>query len=116
MTLQQMYSKYIDRYSNSDYEWVQYISDHYSKLMDKAQTIPLDIVVHNTMRYRLNDFLRENNYPVSIAWIVLMLNKLNSENEFVNLNKLIVPDMSQLEKLKEEFNNIQSHKKSIKTQ
>lgn len=114
MALQEIYMRYLDQYSNNNFEWVQYVHDHLNLIKQKAIPIEIDIFKSNELQYRLNDFLRENNYPISIGWIVVLINQLPSENNFVGLSNLYVPDMAHLSYLRETFNTVMSNQKSVR--
>lgn len=114
MALQEIYNRYLDQYSNIDPDWVQFVHDHQRLIKRRAVPIEINIFKSNELQYRLTEFLKENNYPLSISWIVALINQLPSEYNFVGLTHLYVPDMSHLARLRETFNTVMSNQKSIR--
>ena len=108
-----VYASLLSSYSNYDIEWVQFVRDHYYHIKRKATIVELNPFKHNSMRYRLADFLSENNVPKEMAWIVLMINQLESEAKFCDLNIMLLPDVTDIKELREIFDNQRSHKRRI---
>ena len=111
--LHNLFAKYYTKFSNDNYEWVHFVRDHYNRLRSKAVYIALNPYQMNVMYYRLNDFLEEYNVPCEADWIVLMLNQLQSEKDFKNLKWMFLPDMTDLQELRDEFDTVDAHARSI---
>lgn len=112
--LHTLYRKFVTKYSNDNFEWVQYVRDHYKRLRSKAYFVDIDQFKMNSLHYRLEDFLSEHNVPIEVNWIVLYLNQLNSEADFIHLTALFLPDMEDLEAMREEFDTVDAHTKSVR--
>ena len=65
------------------------------------------------MKYRLADFLADNNIPISMSWIVLYINQLGSDMEFRDITVMLLPDVFEIKYLRDVFDTIQSHKKRV---
>lgn len=89
--------------SNTDADWVHFVKDNYKLLVETGGWLSLDKFKHNSMKYRLEDFLREEFIDPSIAWIILLINQLGSNIDFVNLDRLLVPDIKVLRRLREQY-------------
>ena len=102
-------------YSSSDQEWVQFIRDHFRIIRSTATNVELDVYQHNSMQYRLSEWLdTELHYPYSVTWIVLLINQLKSEEEFRNLTTILIPEMGVITKLYREFKNLRSQRNNLK--
>lgn len=112
-SLHSAYASLLSSYSNYDLEWVQFVKDHFYHIKRKATLVELDPFKHNSLKYRMADFLAENNIPTEMAWIVLFINQLGSDNDFHDINVMLVPDVSDIKHLREVFNTIRSHKKRV---
>ena len=112
-SLHSAYASILSSYSNYDREWVQFIKDHYYHIKSKSTLVELNPYKHNTYHYRVTDFLKDNNIPVEMAWIVLFINQLGSDAEFIDLNLMIIPDVTDIKALRDTFDTIQSHKKRV---
>ena len=113
ISLHSMYRSKLSSYSNYDLDWVQFIRDHYEHLKKKSVAVQLNPFRHDSLKYRLTDFLADNNIPREMGWIILMINQLGSENDFSDLNILLIPDTSDIIHLRDVFDTVQSHKKRI---
>lgn len=106
-TLKEMYEMQADQYCSEDQNWVQFVRDHFLYIRQTAQTIYLDVYRHNTMKYRLEDFLQDQlNMPKSCAWIVLMINQLGTNVDFRDLKSILVPDMRVIQWLTERYRTV----------
>lgn len=103
MALRDAYQNLNTDLSNNDADWVEYIRDHYTTIVNTGGWIALDKFKHNTMKYRLEDFLQEEGMDTSIAWIILLINQLGSNINFINLTKLLLPDMKVIRRLREQY-------------
>lgn len=98
---------------NSDIEWVQYVTDHYRELQASAVTVevlPTDMELY---RFRLSDWLSDRGYAKRLAWIVMLLNNIKSDREFVGFQQLRIPDSSQISQLRAQFNTFIAAKKQL---
>ena len=111
--LHSLFSKYYTKFSNDNYDWVHFVRDHFKRLRLKAVFITINPYQMHEMHYRLNDFLREYNIPVEADWIVLMLNQMQSEKDFDHLTWMYLPDMTDLQELREEFDTVDAHIRSV---
>lgn len=112
-SLHTAYATLLSSYSNYDLEWVQFIRDHFYHIKQKSTVVELDPFRHNSMKYRLADFLADNNIPTEMAWIVLFINQLGSDADFHDVTFMILPDVTDIKHLREVFDTVQSHKKRV---
>ena len=113
-SLHSMYNSLLSSYSNPDLDWVQFIRDHYLHIKSKSTVVQLNPFRHHSLKYRLTDFLIDNNIPREMGWIVLMVNQMGSENEFCDMNVMMIPDTSDIAHLRDVFDTVQSHKKRVR--
>lgn len=112
-TLHSAYASILSSYSNHDIEWVQFIKDHFYHIKSRSTLVELNPFRHNSLKYRLADFLQENNIPIEMGWIVLYINQLGSDAEFCDLTYMFIPDVTDIQHLRNVFDTIQSHKKRV---
>ena len=112
-SLHTAYNTILSSYSNYDLEWVQFIKDHFYHIKRRSSVVELDPYKHNSMKYRLADFLADNNIPTEMGWIVLFINQLGSDVDFRDITVMILPDVSDIKRLRDVFDTIQSHKKRV---
>jgi len=112
--LHSLFKSYFSKFSNDDYDWVHYLSDYYPRLRKKSVMISLNPFRLNTYRYRLTDFLSEHNIPKEADWIVLLINQMGSEAEFVNRKWLLLPDMSDIELIRTEYDTVRAHAEQMR--
>ena len=112
--LHNLFQRYYTKFSNDNYEWVHFLHDHFKRIRLKATYIEINPYQMHEMHYRLNDFLAEYNIPQEADWIVLLINQLQSEKDFKNLTWIYLPDMTDIEELREEFDTVDAHARSIR--
>lgn len=115
MSLKEIYQSQITAYSNQDLEWVQYVRDHFAVLVKSAVKQTLEPYQHYAMTYRLEDWLGEQNIPKEMAWIVLYINQLSDASDFKELTEIMIPNLTLLEQLKQQFKTVQSQKKAVQS-
>lgn len=112
-SLHTAYASILSSYSNYDLEWVQFVKDHFYHIKRNSTVVELDPYRHNSMKYRLADFLADNNIPIEMSWIVLFVNQLGSDMEFRDISVMILPDVSDIKHLREVFDTVQAHKQRV---
>lgn len=108
MSLIDEYLSLGNNFSNNNADWVQFVTDHLTRIRRNSNWLELDADRHNTMRYRLEDFLKEQYIDTNLTWLILILNQLGSNKEFVNLSRLLIPDMDYMNRLKKQYISISS--------
>lgn len=88
-----------NRYNASDPNWRQYVIDHRQLILNNSTDIPVDPNLMNTYTYRIRDFLTKINTDPAIDWIVLYINQLFTNENFVDVKKLFIPSVSFIDKL-----------------
>ena len=107
--LKQIYEEQIDQYCSEDQNWVQFVRDHFLYIRNSAQTTSLDAYRHNTMKYRLEDFLVDQmNIPRSCAWIVLLINQLGTNVDFRELKSILIPDIRVIQWLVDRYTTVKA--------
>lgn len=84
--------------------WRQYVKDHYAELKAQAS---IEYITPNDMRkyaYSIGAYLKEKGHPVSIGWIVLWLNQVES---ILHLDQdtiaLMIPNHNQLVQMRQQY-------------
>ena len=113
-TLREMFEEQVDQYSSEDQNWVQFVRDHFQYLRNTAQETALDVYRHNTMKYRLEDFLEDQlKMPRSTAWIVLLINQMNSNIDFRELSSILIPDMHVIQYLRNTYDTVKANQDNM---
>lgn len=97
-TIAEINTRY-NRYNASDPNWRQYVLDHRKHILEKSTLIAVDPNLMNTYTYRIRDFLTKINTDASVDWIVLYINQLFVNDNFVDIAKLYIPDIGYIDKL-----------------
>lgn len=111
-TLKLIYQSNDTDYSNNDLGWVQFVRDHYTYLRNKSTPKIMSSVDMSITKYRIHEILAEMGMSPSVIWIVLLINQLPSENDFVDLTAILIPDMATIEQLHSTYNSIKSNTSS----
>ena len=114
MGLREAYLGLMTDMGNQDADWVHYVRDNYQMIVDTSRWMYLDKFKHNTMRHRIEDFLRDEFLDADITWIIFLINQIGSNADFINLDRLLVPDMDVLKKLRQQFVSIRSNFKQVR--
>ena len=98
---------------NSDVEWVQFVTDHYRELQASATTVEVSLTDMELYRFRLSDWLSDRGYTKRLAWIVMLLNNIKSDQEFVGFQQLRIPDANYISQLRAQYNTFSAAKKKL---
>ncbi len=99
-----------DELSNADIDWVQYVKDHRSTLMDSSIKITVPANIMFTNRYRMGALLVALGHRPNIAWVVMWLNQLRDNNDIDALDDLIVPNLERLRSLHQQYKSFKAKK------
>jgi hypothetical protein len=87
--------------------WRQFILDHLDFIARRSQTKEIPAEMMNLYRYDLDRFLKQEcSRNEDIAWIVLLINDLPSDFEFVGVRFLIVPTDDLISSLFHSFSSL----------
>lgn len=101
-----------DDYYPNDNEWVLFVKDHKEVILKESTTVEIDASIMNINRYSVEPFLREHNLPVSISWIVVWINQLDSAMNFNStIDTLVVPDHATIRRLKKSYIDVKTYRK-----
>lgn len=98
-----------NKFGNHDQKWVQYVRDHRQFLLKAsvARTITSeDMFIY---QYRLADYLRKLHQDPSSTWIVMYLNQIDSDVNFMNLTSILVPDITELSNMYAQYETFASN-------
>jgi hypothetical protein len=113
-TLRELFEEQVDQYCSEDQNWVQFVRDHFQYLRNTAQEVTLDVYRHNTMKYRLEDFLEDQlKMYRSTAWIVLLINQMNSNVDFREMSSILIPDMRVIQYLRNTYNTVKANQENM---
>lgn len=88
---------------DTDPEWLLFIKDHRQQILEDSTIVYLDGNTIGRYEYKLRWFLEDNKINTDLIWIILELNNVKMETEFVNLDKLYIPDRSMLIMLRKQY-------------
>ncbi len=93
----------VNPFDNLDPDWVQYVKDHRSVLMETSviKSVPANAMF--TYRYRMPTLLNKLGSDSSITWIVMWLNQLKTNADVVNLTELTLPTIDTVKSLYQSF-------------
>jgi len=114
MSLEKMYESLTTAYSNDDADWVHYVRDNLHVIMATSEWMELDPFKHNSMKYRLEDFMLEERLSPSIAWILLLINQLGSNLDFIGLTRLRIPDITTIKELRSQYVSVRSNYNEVR--
>lgn len=101
-----------DDYYPNDKDWVLFVKDRRSTILEEATIIQVDASSMGIYKYSVEALLKENNIPVSAAWILIWINQLDSAMNFnESISELIVPAHATIRKLKKEFIDVRTYQK-----
>lgn len=106
MSLLETYKSRISNYGSQDADWVHFVRDNQQAIIDSSTWYELDPYKLNTLKYRLEDFLVEENILTSVAWIVIMINQLGSNADFIGLSRIRLPNMDFISELRTQYNSL----------
>lgn len=101
-------------YANDDLDWVRFVHDHYDVIFADCKVEPLEHHTHYWEKYRLVDYLREKGYDPNIAWIVMMVNQMESEMDFHDMESILIPQMVTLRGVWRSFLQYRAHVNAIR--
>lgn len=85
--------------------WRQYIKDHFNEIKEKSITIAVDPNDARKYCYSVEAYLKSIDVPISTAWIILMLNQLESTLHFdKDIQSILIPDFDQLRQYRTQYN------------
>lgn len=103
MSMLQMLESSIDELSDTNKEWMLFVQDHRRFILQNAKTTELTMDEMFTYEYRPEDFLKDRNLPLSMLWIFLWINQLSNAMQFPTIKNIIIPDVSHLYDLRNEY-------------
>jgi hypothetical protein len=107
-TLAERIKENVSPLENTDLEWVAFVKDHRSFIMDGIKTVPLDAGEMHFSRHRCSTLLHRMGYDGALAWIVLWLNQIDNNRDFTEISKLKIPESGVIEGLRAQFDTYQS--------
>ena len=88
---------------DTDPEWLLFIKDHRKQILEESTVVYLTGSQMGRYEYHLRWFLEDNKINTDLIWIILELNNVKMETEFVNIDKLYIPDRSMLINLRKQY-------------
>lgn len=95
-------------YYSQDVEWVLFVKDHRSEILKNSAQYFITYNDQNTYKYRLYSYLVETNINVELLWIILWLNQLDTEMDFVNVDSLFIPSDKYIGELYQQYRSCKS--------
>ena len=86
----------ITKINDVDPNWRHFLKDYHSKILSTCTTIELSDYHSRVYEFRLRDMLRENQIPVDLTWVIIWINNLESEYNFSNITKILLPNYQEL--------------------
>ena len=108
MNLSANLKKLIGDYGQTDPEWVQFIYDHRTYLLQNSTVVTLSQEDSYIYRYRPEAYFHKTDIDISKVWITLWLNQLTDICSFKGIETLHVPSDSVVSILKQTYENYRS--------
>jgi hypothetical protein len=88
---------------NTDPAWIKYVKDHRGVILESVvvQTIPPEKMHPN--KYRCSSLLHELGYDEALSWIVIWLNQIDNNRNFIDLVSIKIPDIETIKTLRAQF-------------
>lgn len=106
MALHPLIKDYDESIGDTGYSWFLFIQDLLPDIRKRSTTIELSAYQKNIYRYRLMELLLDLRLNKAMLPIVLWLNGLRSEQEFNDIELLVIPDAGYLQTLRRYYDNL----------
>ena len=106
MALHPLIKDYDESIGDTSYSWFLFIQDLLPDIRKQSTTIELSAYQKNIYRYRLMELLLDLRLNKAMLPIVLWLNGLRSEQEFNDIELLVIPDAGYLQTLRRYYDNL----------
>ena len=103
MSLAEDFASMNNKINDQDTAWRHFLKDFKSNILATAKQVQLTPFQQRIYKYRLRDYLRENNLPVDLTWIIIWLNQMETELNFFKKASLIIPDYQTIVKIRNMF-------------
>lgn len=104
MSLATILSQRVTELASSAPAWRHFLKDFKASLLEGCMEIPISDYQKQIYAFRLMDFLRDNNIPIELLWIVVWLNGYENELNFVNKDTIKIPNLSEVNRIRGLFN------------
>lgn len=103
MDLRDLLRKKQSDMDDNDPAWAQFIKDHRDEIVAKATRRRLTPDAMNVVKYDLRRYLRSIRYNENLYWIVLYINTIDSDADFIKISDILVPNETQISDLRNIF-------------
>ena len=91
MTVVDMLNSSVDELSDTSQEWLLFVQDHRKFILENSSTVTLTNDDMFRYEYRPEEYMKDNNLPLSMLWIFLWINQLTNAMQFPTIKTLVVP-------------------------
>lgn len=95
-------------YSFLDREWEIFVIDHKDIIKANSRTYTLSADVMSLHKYNLERWLRYETIPQELISIVLFINDIDTNMNFINITDILVPDLSYIISLYTQYQTTKS--------
>lgn len=103
MSVVEMLDSSVDELADTAQEWVLFVQDHRRFILKNSTTVNLSVDEMFRYQYRPEEYLKDNNLPLSILWIFLWINQLSNSMQFPTIKSLVIPKPKYLYELRNEY-------------
>lgn len=89
--------------ASSDAQWRHFLKDFRTKLIETGTYVYITAYDERVFRYRLKDYLLKISVPPDLSWIIIWLNNLETELNFVGVEKLVIPNYQEVARIRKLF-------------
>lgn len=101
-------------FNMEDLEFRLYLQDSYHDLINNCTITYLNADDQAEFQYRPRYFLYSKGHPVGGDWVFLWLNGFTGPMDFVNVNKVYIPNWKQLEQMYQRYRTLRTRYKKAK--
>lgn len=87
------------KYLDDGGAWRLFVIDHIAAIQNTSRVVYPDATVIFKYRYDVRRYLRYNSVTEDLAWIFILINRLNSERDFDVVQPYYVPIESEIDEL-----------------
>lgn len=98
-TLTDTLYKNINRLSNNDADWVNFVDNYTEQIQENATQLTITPAIIDRYKNKFYHLMRDNYCPIYLVWIALKINDLNEYEDFVNKDFVYIPNVSHVQSL-----------------
>lgn len=99
-------------FDDTDKEWLLFLKDHKDQILLDSLVMIINDSKKTQYEYHLRWFLEDQGIRLDMLNVIMMLNNILQESDFVNIERLYIPNEQKLQELRTQYTQF---KRSIAT-